>query len=154
MGVFGFMNRQYLKEKSFANENAQIIIKEGDIEKVLDYETIKTLGEVDFQAILDTSDTEPEEQTYTGVPLKNVIKVAGITLEDKKIVIVRAVDGYTVALSTEEVLDKDNVYLAYKINGEPLKSKSEGGSGPYQIIVRKDQFSQRWCKFVLEVEVK
>mgnify|MGYP000164786053 CR=1 FL=1 len=154
LGVFGFMNRQYLKDKGYANENAEIIIKEGDMEKVLNYETIKTLGEVEFTATLDTSDTGPEEQTYTGVPLKNIIEEAGLLLEEGKIVVVRGIDGYTVALSSEEVLDEENVYLAYEINGKPLKSKSQGGSGPYQVIVRKDQFSQRWCKFVVEVEVR
>jgi len=41
LGVFGFMNRQYLKDKGYANENAEIIIKEGNMEKVLNYETIK-----------------------------------------------------------------------------------------------------------------
>ena len=69
-------------------------------------------------------------------------------------VIVRAIDGYTVALSIEEVLDEENVYLAYAIDGKPLRSKSQGGSGPYQLIVRKDQFSQRWCKFVVEIEIR
>ncbi len=68
--------------------------------------------------------------------------------------IVRATDGYTIALSPKEVKDEDNVYLAYKLNGKLLKRKEEGGSGPYQVIIRKDEFSQRWCKFVVEIELK
>lgn len=154
LGVFGFMNRQYLKDRGYANENAEIILKEGDKEKVLNYETIKSLGEVEFTATLDTSDTDPEELTYTGVPLKKIIEEAGLLLEEDKIVVVRGIDGYTVALKMEEVLDEGNVYLTYEVNGKPLKPKSKGGSGPYQLIVRKDQFSQRWCKFVVEVEVR
>lgn len=63
--------------------------------------------------------------------------------EDQEIT-VRAVDGYTVPLNSEEILDEDNVYLAYKIDGETM---------PYQIIIRKDQFSQRWCKDVVEIEI-
>lgn len=154
MGVFAFMNRELVKDKGYAHENAGVIIKEEDLEIVLGYENIKALGEVDFSAILDTSDTDPEEHIYTGVPLKNIIEEADFSLNDKSQVVVKGIDGYTVALSIEEVLDEENVYLAYAVNGKALKPKSQGGSGPYQLIVRKDQFSQRWCKFVVEIEVR
>lgn len=153
VGVFAFMNRELVKDKGYALDNAEVIIKVGDLETVLGYENIKALGEVDFSAILDTSDTDPKEHTYTGVPLKKVIEECGISLNGKSKIVVRAVDGYTVALTVDEVLDEDNIYLAYGIDGKPLKSKSQGGSGPYQLIVRKDQFSQRWCKFIVEIEV-
>ncbi len=153
VGVFAFMNRELVKDKGYSLENAEVIIREGEMERVLGYEEIKALGESDFSAVLDTSTTDPEEHTYTGVPLKRVIEEAGISLDGKGKVVVRAIDGYTVALRVDEVLDEDNVYLAYGMDGRPLKSKSQGGSGPYQIIVRKDQFSQRWCKFVVEIEV-
>lgn len=153
-GVFAFMNRELVKDKGYARENAEIILKGEEGEKVLGHEDVKALGEVDFSANLDTSTTEPEEHTYTGIPLKNLIEEVGLSLKDKDMVIVRAIDGYTVALSIEEVLDKENVYLAYAVDGKPLRSRSQGGSGPYQLIVRKDQFSQRWCKFVVEIEVR
>lgn len=153
VGVFAFMNRELVKDKGYAQENAEVIVKKGDLETVLGYESIKALGEVDFSAILDTSTSDPEEHTYTGVPLKKVIEETGISLNEKDKVVIRAIDGYTVAFTIDEVLDEDNVYMAYGMDGKPLKSKSKGGSGPYQIIVRKDQFSQRWCKFVVEIEV-
>ena len=35
-----------------------------------------------------------------------------------------------------------------------LKNKSQGGSGPYQVIARKDPYSQRWCKFVMEIDLQ
>ncbi len=88
------------------------------------------------------------------MPLINILKKLEIDTENKKQLIVRGIDGYTVAFSIDEVVDEDNIYLAYKMEGKLLKSKEEGGSGPYQLIVRKDQFSQRWCKFVVEMEVR
>lgn len=154
VGVFAFMNRELMKEKGYAHENAQVILKEGDLEVVLNHENIINIGQVHFTAILDTSTTDPEEHTYTGVPLKKVIEEAGLSLDKKEIVIIKGVDGYTVALSIEEVLDEENAFLAYAVDGKALKPKNRGGSGPYQLIVRKDQFSQRWCKFVVEIEVK
>ncbi len=50
-----------------------------------------------------------------------------MTIENIEQVIVRATDGYTIALSPKEVKDEDNVYLAYKLNGKLLKRKEEGG---------------------------
>lgn len=62
--------------------------------------------------------------------------------------------GISAYLNSDYVLDDDNIYLAYMMDGEPLKSREDGGSGPYQIIIRKDQFSQRWAKYVLEIELQ
>ncbi len=154
MGVFTFMNREMVKDNREANENAEIKVKGEGLETILKFEDIIKLGEEKFAAVLDTSDSNPEEHNYTGVSLKNIIEEARIDIEDKQQILVRGIDGYTVAFSIEEVIDEDNIYLAYQSNGNFLKSKEEGGSGPYQIIVRKDQFSQRWCKFVVELEVK
>ncbi|MDZ7837619.1 MAG: hypothetical protein U5N58_06515 [Actinomycetota bacterium] len=46
------------------------------------------------------------------------------------------------------------MYIAIEKDGQPLGDKDSGGSGPYQIIVKKDTFSQRWCKFLVELELK
>ena len=69
-------------------------------------------------------------------------------------VIAKAIDGYNVAYEVAEVQDEDNIFIAIARDGKPLGSKSTGGSGPYQLIVSKDAFSQRWCKFVIELEIK
>jgi hypothetical protein len=65
--------------------------------------------------------------------------------------VIKGVDGYAVALTSNEVLQDDNVYLVFEKDGKQMKGKKRGGSGPYQVIIRQDQFSQRWCKFVTEI---
>lgn len=154
MGVFALMNREIAKEAQGVSENAEIIIKDGNSQVSLSFDEINSLEEVEFNAVLDTSDSGPKENTYTGVLLKEIIEKVGMDIEDKKQMVVKALDGYVVALKISEVIDEDNVYLAYKLDGQPLRSKEQGGSGPYQLIIRKDQFSQRWCKFVVEIELK
>jgi spermidine/putrescine-binding protein len=54
----------------------------------------------------------------------------------------------------EEAQNVRNVYIAYQINGEDLKSKAQGGNGPYQLVILSDPFSQRWCKYVNGVEIE
>ncbi|MFO7928200.1 MAG: molybdopterin-dependent oxidoreductase [Candidatus Humimicrobiaceae bacterium] len=152
VGVAAFLNSGNLTEKRKMQQEAKVVLKDrdGEIETIgLGY--ITGLHPVEFSATLDTSNSGPREQLYTGIELKKIFSSLGIDSRDYSTVLVKAVDGYTVALTMEEVLKESNIYLAYQMNGESLGTKEEGGSGPYQLIVREDQFSQRWCKFVTEV---
>ena len=141
IAIFALVNRGLIKNSQEAHANAEVLITGDNVEDKFTYDQIIKLGEEEFTAIFDSSNTDPEEHKYTGIPLKNLIEEAEIRLEDKQQVNIRAIDGYTVALKPDEVLEDENVYLAYKQDGEPIKSKEEGGSGPYQVIIRKDAFS-------------
>jgi hypothetical protein len=154
--ILAYVNKQNMKVTGLDAIDGKILITAGGQEKKLEFQDIKALNPIKFKAIQDTSKGGPEEHEFKGVLLKDVISKAFSQDELKKCtkVIVKAIDGYTVALSPEEVMATDNVYLAFEKDGEPLKSKVDGGSGPYQVIIRKDEFSQRWCKFVTEVSLQ
>lgn len=154
VGIFACLNAGNIEEKKQLEESETIKIKfNNDKTSEIDMDFIKKAGEKEFSAVMDTSDSEQQEYYYTGVLIKDVLEVMGIRIEDYKIVAVKAVDGYTVSFKTEEVLDEDNIYIVYEENGKSLGTKSSGGKGPYQVVVRKDQFSNRWCKFVVEIEL-
>ena len=153
VGISAYLNSGYIKDKKEIHSNAEIVVKADNDETLLTFDEIKKLGEKEFKANLKSSGNPPEEHSYIGVPLKNVIDKADINIEDKAQVVVRSVDGFTIAYNMDEILEDDNMYLAYMMDGKLFKSSEDGGSGPYQIIVRKDQFSQRWAKYVLEIEV-
>lgn len=129
-------------------------MEDGKEIKQYDLNTIKSLGEITFNANLKSNGKDPIPYEYTGVPLKNLFLDAGLSLDNKDAVIVTAADGYSVAIEIGKVLEDDNVYIAYLREGEPLGTKEEGGNGPYQIIISKDAFSQYWCKFALTAEAK
>ena len=154
VGIFAYLNSDYIKSRKETHINVEVIVREGDKEILLTANEIKKLGEEEFKANLKTSGNPAVEHNYTGVPLKNVIKKVNTGIENKTKVIVRAVDGFTSVYNIDEVLEDNNMYLVYMIDGKPLKSMEDGGSGPYQIIIRKDQFSQRWAKYVLEIELQ
>ena len=153
--IAAVLNKQGLDERKDMLTNAKISIKlDGEEVGVLAFEDIKTVGEEEFEAVLDTSNTEPQTFTYTGVQLKNILEKYDIDLSKSKAVILMAVDGYTVAYSTDEVLQEGNVYVAYKKDRKFLLTKEEGGRGPYQTIVASDQFSNRRCKWLTTIEVQ
>ena len=155
VGVLAFLNAGNAAEKRILEEEAIIIVKSGGSELGrIDMGLINDIGPVDFTANLDTSDSEPEEHLYSGVLLNDTLSALGIDTGNYSTVIAKAIDGYNVAFDVSEVREEDNIYLAIMRDGEPLGTKSGGGSGPYQVIVRKDTFSQRWCKFVIELELK
>lgn len=154
LGVTGFLNRGAAAEKSSLNENAVFkVLVNGQEVASRNMVEIQDLGEVEFQANLKTSGKDPIPYTYSGVLLKSILEDAGVDLSDAKGVVVSAVDGYAVSVTMEKILADDNVYLAYKREGEWIKTREEGGKGPYQMIVSKDPFSQYWCKYALSADV-
>ena len=154
VAVMTFLNSDSARQRKEQQDKAYILIKkDGEEIANIDMKYISSIGEVDFHANLDTSETDPEEHQYIGVPLIKILNSLGISIDGVETVIVRALDGYTVIFDISEVKDEENIYIAYKIDGQYLKNKSQGGSGPYQIIARKDPYSQRWCKFVMEIDL-
>jgi hypothetical protein len=149
------LNKDNVEEKKSLNEDAIFIVKnKGEDVKSFTMEEIKAIGEVTFTATKDTSDSGPVEAEYVGVPLIEVFKTAGVTVHEGDVVTNSAADGYATALEAKKVLDSENVFIAYIKDGEPIGTREEGGNGPYQIIVSKDQFSQYWCKYALSTDVQ
>ncbi|WZL72375.1 hypothetical protein QBE52_14945 [Clostridiaceae bacterium 35-E11] len=155
VGITAYLNMKTVAVKKDLEENALFVIKENGKEiAAIDMKTIKSLGESKFEAKLKKSGEDPTPYTYTGVLLKKIFENYEVELKNKSAVVVKAIDGYTVAVDIEKVLADDNVYLTYMREGEGLGNKEDGGSGPYQMIISKDPFSQYWCKFALEADAQ
>lgn len=154
-GVLGFLNREQLAGRQALVDDPGVAIKsEGEEISTIYLDEIRSLGEEEFSITLRSSGKPPRDLILTGVPLKAVLhKIDPQLLESSVQVVARAIDGYTVAYTMDEVLLDDHVFLVYLEEGEPLGSKTEGGSGPLMIVPRQDEFGQRWCKFVVEVDV-
>lgn len=154
VGVLAVLNSGNTALKKELEMNAQFYIKYGDKAQLVTMQDMLDIGPVEFKTIMDTSDTDPTEVTFTGVELKTLASHFGIDIKDASVVEVTALDGYSSALTGDEVREDDNVYICIYRNGEPLKPKSEGGSGPYMMVIKSSQFSNRWCKFVQEINIR
>lgn len=155
--IAAVFNMQYAREKAALLKAAQIVVLEDGREiSRLNMDTIGELPAANFTAKLKSSIMKSsEEHTYTGVAFSDLFASAGISLEGKKRVVVRSVDGYAVPLSIKEIQELDNIYLVYKDNGDYLGTHGEkDGQGPYMIVIRSDWFSQRWAKYVCELDVQ
>ncbi|MCT4564679.1 MAG: molybdopterin-dependent oxidoreductase [Maledivibacter sp.] len=155
VGSTAYMNLKTVEVKKELQENAEFVIKENGKEIAkLNMKEIRTLGETEFSANLKTNGKEPIRYTYTGVPLKNLFEKYGVDIKEKSTLVVTAIDGYTVAVEIDKILEDDNVYLAYMREGKSIGNREDGGKGPYQMIISKDKISQHWCKFAVEADVK
>lgn len=147
-----YFNKKNIEKQKDILSKAQIVLVYDEKVSVLNKENI-ILYDEKFEAVFDTSTTEPTVYMYTGVQLKDLLNNNNIDFQNKTIIL-KAADGYSVAYSSEEVSLDKNVYIAYMENGKYLGSKDTGGRGPYESIVVSDNFSNRRCKWITEIEVK
>lgn len=153
--VLGYMNMKGID--TTANEDSTITFVSGKSTIKLSFDEITALENHEFKATEDTSSSGPASRKYKGVLLKDALNKASIsneTIEASSKVIIKGLDGYVIAMPTDEVLSDNSVYLAFEKNGKPLGNMKNGGSGPFQLIAMGDSFSQRWCKYVTEVNLE
>jgi hypothetical protein len=153
VAVLAYLNYRGMNIGAADAEEGIIFVKLGDTEEMVSPEIISSLPSVEFDAIQDTSDSGPEKHHFKGILFKDLLLKVNPGFEDLglKKVVVKGLDGYSVAFGMDEVIESSSIYLAYEKDGKPLGTKRTGGSGPYQLIAKKDAFSMRWCKFVSEV---
>ncbi len=154
VAVFAVLNADDISYKRELEMNAEFVVKYGDAEKRVTMQDMLDMKPVEFSATMDTSTTDPTPVMFTGVELKNICESLDIDISSAEVFEVRALDGYSSAVVLDEVLTEGNVYICLLMNGEVLKTKSEGGFGPYMMVINSAEFSQRWCKFVQEIDIR
>ena len=92
---------------------------------------------------------------YTGVPLEYLItEVANIT--QNNYIRVHAIDKLARTFTLDVIQANPGFIIAYKKDGEYLKSRTEGGNGPFRLIVPSSYNiynGQYSVKYVNEIEI-
>ncbi len=155
VGLFAFLNRGSVAEKKRIETDAVFKITQGG--KTLcevSMADIEAVGTKDIKATMDTSKTEPTQVAFTAAEVKAILAYKKISLDGVTTLEFRALDGYASAVTIEEMQAEQNVYICIKMNGKALGTKSEGGTGPYLMVIKSATYSQRWCKFLEEIVLK
>lgn len=138
--------------KLSGEEDTKLVIRENGKEHIVEKIFIYSHPDAEvFPAVIRSSGKKPVEAEYKGIELSTLFSSLDIDLADVKRITFNATDGYRIILDIEEVLEPSNVYLTFEMNGEIMKSKKQGGNGPFQLVIRRDPFSQRWIKHVEEI---
>jgi len=134
-------------------ENGTFLVTAGGRQYTVSISDFETMGPYTIDANYKTNGRAPVQKQYTGVSLKRLFDHLGVDDSAAARVRFTAADGYTSALSLSDALDEENCFIVFEENGRPLGTRDSGGSGLYMMILAKDRFSRRWCKYLLEIAV-
>jgi len=144
VAVLAALNGREAAGKKQLRDDAVFVILAGDAEYRVTMEEFLSLEQREFEAVYKKSGKDPETRYYTGAPFAEVLQMKGVGTAGFAAAAFGAADGYASAISMEDALDTQRCYIA----------ADDGGDGPFRMILPKDQFSQRWCKMLVDVTLK
>nr|HUM55689.1 molybdopterin-dependent oxidoreductase [Bacillota bacterium] len=113
---------------------------------------IKKMPAESFKAEIKSSSGEDEEGTYKGVELKYILDSADKKLlENHDRFILSAGDGFSSAVTAEEVKKAGTVFVVYEKDGKELLHLNEGGKGPMRIVMPTDTYGTRSTQFLVKI---
>ena len=154
VAVFAWLNREYVSERREAQRGEVFFVRAGEEEFTISMEDITALSPADITTNYKTTGQAAETRVYQGVSLKAVLDSLAIDYLSFSSVYFFAADGYASSISITEAVDSGICFIAVALNNKALGTKESGGSGPFMMILPNDRFSQRWCKFLLEVTLQ
>ena len=133
-------------------EDVSINIVQGENQQIVNSDFIYNHPDfISFPAVVRSSGKKPVETEYKGIEMSKLFSSLNIDISNTQKITFNAIDEYKIILSIDEINEPSNVYLTFERDGKPLKSKKQGGNGPFQLVIRRDPFSQRWIKHVYEI---
>jgi len=131
------------------DENNWTLIVSGQVQNNLtfDYDNLTGLNSKTIRATLECVEGYSGTAIWKGVPLKEILEMAGVN-ESAYDVVFYAADNYSDSL-TIEVASRDNILLAYQMNGETLPQEH----GFPVRLVTPDHYGYKWVKWIVKIEV-
>lgn len=149
VAVFSFLNRSpdQLQE-------GQLLIKAGGQRlAVVTLADLRQLPAAEKKMIVKSSRGSSEHR-FTCIELAQVLHHIDPGLSSQyTLITTRGIDNYTSGLKMSEVLQPDNVFIAYADGGKPLKTKT-GREGSMRIIIAGDEFGQRFTNYLVSIELE
>jgi len=135
-------------------ENREFLIKiDGERTASVSLQDLVDLGPQEFTTRFATSITSPRAAAMRGVELRLLLDALGIGVDQASHLIISGLDSYYSPLTPEEVMREEHIYICFEMDGEVLKPQSEGGYGPFLMVLKDSRFAQRWCKYVEAIDI-
>ena len=153
--VLAALNRGDPELRRALEENREFLIRiEGEHAATVGLQDLLDLGPEEFLASIATSASAPSDVSFRGVELRVLLEKLRIETSSAGYILVSGLDAYYSPLAIAEVEKEETVYVCFSMDGEILKSQSEGGFGPFLLVIRGERYAQRWCKYVEAVDIK
>ena len=153
--VLAIANKGYVAQRMEAQSEGYFSVVAGEQSYQVTLEDIEALNPVVIGANYKASGFAAESRHYRGVCFKALTEYLSIDTSPYKQAVFSAADGYMSALGIDEALDRDNCFIVTGDGaGTALGTLESGGDGPFMMILPRAPFSQRWCKYLLEVKLQ
>jgi len=130
------------------------VMRGGAVLQAFTLEQIQKMPSVELAKNIQSANHTDERGVYRGVELRVLLDQAVPDWPTSSSqIIARAADGYTATFAPDEIGFANNIVIVYAKDGLPLGSLTDGGSGPFRIIIREDAFGTRGTKYLIEIEV-
>lgn len=154
IGAAAWINQQNNGSAGGDADGSLEVVRDGDVIRQFSYEEICSMESVSFEKEIVSGNKGNESGVYRGVPLREILAAADESiLSECSSVTGTASDGFVSAYSMSEVTGSDSIVVVYEKDGEPLKKRSEGGSGPLRIVAADDTYGTRSTQYLTRIEV-
>ena len=130
----------------------------GEIAKPLSL-SLADLSAMPHKTLKVTNPHDHKDETYDGVPVADLLKLAGAPSGDQlrgaamaTYVVIEAADGYRVVFSLAELdpgIQDSDVLVADKLDGHPLEDKL----GPLRVVAPLDKRPARWVRMARAIRI-
>lgn len=132
----------YIPTGEVADGQAITITGLPDGEKSFTGQEVKGFKSVDADTVSVNASGESTPTVCTGVLLETILAECGVSQKDYGSIIITASDGYAIEMPAD-VLQKRDIIIAYKVNGESCDLRS----------VVPDERAMYWVKFIEKIEL-
>ena len=154
VAVLALINRSDAEIRRALEENREFLVNiDGEHVATVDFQYVLDLKPQEFTTPFATSVTVSRDTELLGVELRILLEALDIDISEAKRFTASGLDGYFSPLTREEVEREETVYICYSMDGKILTTKSEGGYGPFMMVIRDTSFAQRWCKYLGSIDV-
>ncbi|MDO4581905.1 MAG: molybdopterin-dependent oxidoreductase [Bacillota bacterium] len=131
------------------------IMQDGELLTSYSVAELQSLPASQFEKDILSANFADESGLWSGVALATLLDDAAPGWQDSgcSMIAARAEDGYVIAFDISEALADGNIYICWLLNGEPLGTMDDGGSGPLRVIVREDEFGTRCARWLCRLEL-
>ena len=148
IAVLMVINRNSVKKQEEMADKMQLSFIVNGGEKIYYYDETSA-DYINFDTQMKRKNGDVFDKTYSGIEMAVILKDIGVNLSQNTDIHIVCADNYEIRQSADEILEKGNIYLITKENGNKLAE----ADGPFMLVINNDEFSTRWAKNAVQVKV-
>jgi len=141
IGVLFMLSHSDLTARQGLRADAVFLLVHGDVEHRVSVEDIQALGLHEITVNYRSGGRPAQQRVFDALPFAEVLDMLAIDTAEVSSAVFSAVDGFAQVFTVDELLEDVMLVLCED-------------SGPFRVILPNDPFSQRWVRYLTNVELR